>query len=391
MNTLIYNMMKSMRVRSDARRIYRILQKHLDTMPIGYPSTPTGVELRLLTQMFTAEEAEAALNIGWRPETFDEIYRRARLRGFLEEDFRELIDSMASKGCIYSSISGDQKRYACHPLVVGMYEMQLNRLTSNLYLDLRNYILQRFSVEYYTSEVRQMRVIPIHTSVTPQLAIAAYDDIRQIVDQANDRISVSDCICRAAKDSIGEHCRTTERRELCIQFRDFHDIYMRNGIGRAISKQEAFELLDQNEKEGLVLMPTSLQEPQFVCSCCRCCCGILELVGIMPRSVDFVESNYMARLDAKACNGCGKCKARCHMEAILFEGKKAVSIDKRKCIGCGLCVPACPKGSLALVRKDKEFLPPRDLEELYSVIDGHRKSTLGKYSMMLKALAGREV
>lgn len=391
MNSLLNNMAMSISIRPYARRIYRALQKHLDTMPIGYPSTRTGVELSLLAQMFTGEEAEAALSIGWRPETFDEIYKRARLRGFLEEDFQRLIDSMASKGCIFSSASGGRKRYACHPLVIGMYGMQLKRLTSNLYLDLRNYMLKGFSVEYYTSEVRQMRVIPVHGSVTPQLAVAAYDDIRQIVDQARGRISVSECICKVARDFIGERCVATDRRELCMQFRDYHDIYTGNGWGRAISRQEALEILDQNEKEGMVLMPTSLKEPQFVCSCCRCCCSILELVGIMPRSADFVESNYMARLDAKACTGCGRCKTRCQMRAILFTGKKAICIDERKCIGCGLCVTCCPANVLVLVRKDKEFSPPRDLEELYQVIAGHRKNTLQKYYMMLKAFSGNEV
>ena len=155
-------------------------------------------------------------------------------------------------------------------------------------------MIQRFAVEYYTTKVRQMRVIPIHPSVTPQLAITPYDDIRQIVDQAKDRIGVTDCICKVAKDIVGKHCEVTDRREICMGFRDFYDIYERNGWGRAISRQEAFEILDQGEKEGLVLMPASLKDPQFVCSCCGCCCDIMEMVKNMPRSVDFVESNYQA-------------------------------------------------------------------------------------------------
>ncbi len=391
MNTVIANMKKGFRVKSDAQKKYRALQKHLNTMPVGYPSTLTGVELRLLEHMFTTEEAQAALNLGWRLETFEEIFQRARHKGYTEGQFRELIDAMADKGSIFSTVSGDQRRYACHPLVVGMYDMQLQRLTPNLYLDMRDYTLQRFSVEYYTTKVRQMRVIPIHTSVTPQLVIAAYDDIRQTVDQTQDRIRLAKCLCKVAKDSVGKHCRVTNRREVCMFFRDYHDIFARNGWGRTISKQEAFEILDQNEKDGLILMPSSMQEPQLVCSCCGCCCGVMEMVNAMPRSVDFVESNYRAILNPETCTGCGICKDRCQMQAILYNGTQAVAIDERKCIGCGLCVSTCQSNSLSLARKEKDFVPPKDLEELYRVIDQHKKSTLGKFSMVFRALRGREV
>ena len=35
--------------------VYRVLQKHLDKMPIGFPATKSGVELRLLKYLFTPE------------------------------------------------------------------------------------------------------------------------------------------------------------------------------------------------------------------------------------------------------------------------------------------------------------------------------------------------
>ena len=391
MSTLIDNMKKGLRVKSDARKIYRALQKHFNTMPIGYPAAITGADMRLLQHMFTTEEAQAALNIGWRLETFEKIFHRARQKGYTEEKFRKLIDSMDANGCIFSTIENGQMRYAWQPLYIGMYEMQLRRLTPGMYLDIRDYAIERFTTEYLSTKVRQMRVVPIQTSVTPQLSIAAYDDIRQLVDKAQDRIGITDCICKVGKDHVGKPCRVTNRREVCMGFRDYHDIYKRNGWGHSITKKEAFEILNQNEKDGLILMPTSLQDPQFVCSCCACCCGILEMVNAMPRSVDFVESNYRAILKPETCTGCGRCKKRCQMQAIRFDDDKAVAIDERKCIGCGLCVPTCKANSLSMVRKDKEFVPPKDIEDLYTVIDRHKKSTMGKYAMMLKAMIGREV
>jgi NAD-dependent dihydropyrimidine dehydrogenase PreA subunit len=335
MKTVIANFKKGLSVKSDSEKKYRTLQKHLDTMPIGYPSTFSGVELRLLEAMFTTEEAEAALNLSWRLETFAEIFKKASEKGYTEEKFRKLIESMESKGCIFTTVSGEQKRYSLHPLVIGMYEMQIKKMTPGLYLDLRDYVMKKFAMEYYATKVRQMRVIPIHQSVTAQLAVAAYDDIREIVDRTKDRIMITDCICRVGKDMVGQPCRLTDRREVCMGFRDFHDIYTRNGWGRSISKDEALKILDQNEKDGLVLMPATMQEPQYVCSCCGCCCGIIEMVSMLPRSADFVESNYRAVLTPETCLGCGKCEKRCQMGAIRHEDKKAVAIDGKKCIEIG--------------------------------------------------------
>jgi len=47
--------------------LYRQLQRHLDRMPVGFPATESGVEIRILRQIFTPEEAELAL---YKPAPF---------------------------------------------------------------------------------------------------------------------------------------------------------------------------------------------------------------------------------------------------------------------------------------------------------------------------------
>ena len=37
-------------------KIYRELQKHLDRQPIGFPATKSGVELKILTRLFTPRQ-----------------------------------------------------------------------------------------------------------------------------------------------------------------------------------------------------------------------------------------------------------------------------------------------------------------------------------------------
>ena len=58
--------------------IYRKLQLHLDTLPIGYPATESGVEIRILQFLFSPKEAEIAVNMRFIPEPIKKIYRRVK-------------------------------------------------------------------------------------------------------------------------------------------------------------------------------------------------------------------------------------------------------------------------------------------------------------------------
>lgn len=53
--------------------IYRELQEHLDKMPIGFPPTESGVELRILRYLFSPEEAEIATMLNFMPESLKVI------------------------------------------------------------------------------------------------------------------------------------------------------------------------------------------------------------------------------------------------------------------------------------------------------------------------------
>lgn len=384
---------KKLKFFSDAKGNYKSLRKHLDKQPVGFPSTPTGIELRLLRETFTVDEADVALNLNYKSEPFETIYARAKEKGYEEDKFRQLLDSMDKKGSIFVKHKNDEKLYSLHPFAIGIFEMYSSRLTPSFYLDSHNYMLQRFAIEYLTSEPVQMRVIPIKKSVTSLQNIATYDQIREIVDKAEDRIVIAKCICKVGKDLIGDPCNVTDRREVCMGFRDFSDTLVRHGWGRAVAKEEAMEILDQNEKDGLVLIGSSMQEPQFVCSCCDCCCGILEMMKFVPRPVDFAASNYFAKLNNEECKGCQKCVKRCQMEAIQFDddAKKAIAINSKRCIGCGLCVPSCKTNSITLQKKEGEFIPPEDHDALYKMIMQNKKGTIGQLGKMTKAMMGMKV
>ena len=86
-----------------------------------------------------------------------------------------------------------------------------------------------------------------------------------------------------------------------------------------------------------------------------------------PRPVDLVASNFYAVSDPETCTACETCIDRCQMDAIELKDDTAV-INLDRCIGCGVCVPTCPSEAIQLVKKERDLIPPKDMEALYEAI-----------------------
>ncbi len=388
MKQLMSRLMQTMNIFSESHKTYRALQKHLNKQPVGYPSSITGVELRLLRDVFTLPEVAVALELDHKPQPVEAVLEKVKSKGISETVLQMMLDNMERNGAIFVKMVDDRKQYALHPFAVGIYEMKLVNMTPNFYIDSRKYMYQSFGMEFLTTSIPQMRVIPIQKSVDPGTSIATYDEIRETVARNEGRIAISDCICRKGRDMIGRPCEETQRLEVCMGFNDFHDIYTRNGFGRSISKEEAYEILEQNEKDGLVLMPSNCQEAQFVCSCCKCCCGSLEALSLLAKPAEFARSNFYAVLDRNECVGCGKCGKKCKMEAITMEDRNAVAINYDRCFGCGVCVGSCKSGALCLKKKDNEYTPPEDLDALYETILENKNGALRRTVKFVRGVGG---
>jgi Pyruvate/2-oxoacid:ferredoxin oxidoreductase delta subunit len=235
-----------------------------------------------------------------------------------------------------------------------------------------------------------MRTIPIECSLTTEHHVATYDDIRQIVMGTNGKIAATNCICKQEKSLRGKSCKMTERQETCIGFNEIAEYQIEIGAGRPISKEECLEILKQNEKDGLVIQPENAQKPSFLCSCCRCCCGVLDLMKKFPRPAEYWHSNYFAQVDAEACEGCKKCQKRCQMEAISIEDKiSTVNLDR--CIGCGLCVSTCSSKAITMVKKPKVTVSAKDHNSMYKKIMMERLGAIDKLKLMGKMMTGSKI
>jgi electron transport complex protein RnfB len=347
--------------------VYERLREHLDSLPVGYPPTRSGVELRILKKLFTEEEAETACRLGPFPEPAEQIASR------LGRDPRELSDllyRMSRKGLIFRTQSGGLYQYMAIMFVVGIMEYQVNRLDRELCQMIDEYMGEAFAQEMIRPQTPQLRVVPVQQSLAGLMEIKPYDELRKIVESQK-TIAVADCICRKKGSLMGHSC--SKPLENCFLFGAMGEFYIENGMDRRILPEEALEILRRNEEAGLVPSPSNAQRAGGMCSCCGCCCGVLKAIKLHPNPATLAKSNYFARIDQDLCAGCETCLDRCQMEAIYMDGDWAV-IDRKRCIGCGLCVTTCPAKALRLEAKgaQEQYVPPVRPVDTYTQIAKER-------------------
>jgi Pyruvate/2-oxoacid:ferredoxin oxidoreductase delta subunit len=269
-----------------------------------------------------------------------------------------------------------------------MFEYQANRLTDEFIQDFNRYMDDiRFGIDFISAKLPQMRTIPIAKSIRPHHQVSAFDEVTALLGPAQGPFVIIDCICRKKKVMEGEVCRVTERSETCMAIGHMAESCLRLGFGRAITRDEALAILEQNQKQGLVLQPSNTQTAEFICSCCGCCCGMLRMQQRLPKPLEFWASNFYAVIDSAACNGCGTCAKRCQTAAARIEAaqQKAV-LNLDRCIGCGNCVPTCPQKAISLVKKPVEVRPPQNREALLDILGAHKQGRWGKIKVAGKFL-----
>jgi len=350
-----------------AGNIFEGLREHLDSLPVGYPKTESGVELRILKKLFTEEEAEMACQLKLVPETPDQIARRL---GRTPEVLSSLLYTMSKKGLILRVKVEGAYHYMAMMFIVGILEYQLNNLDRELIECFDQYAQEAMFAELIRGETPQLRVVPVQQSLDAAMEIKPYDELRKIVESQK-TIALADCLCRKKSSLLGHPCN--KPMESCFVFGAMGEFYIENGLARRVTREEAWSVLQRNEESGLVPSPANAQKTGGMCNCCACCCGMLKAIKLHSHPSHLVKSNYYARVDENLCAGCETCLERCQMEAIFMEDDRAV-IDLRRCLGCGLCVTTCPTKALSLRQKalKEHYLPPETPRDTYLQIAKER-------------------
>ncbi|MFX0135906.1 MAG: ATP-binding protein [Candidatus Hodarchaeota archaeon] len=363
--------MSKQETNTTSQDVYRELQEHIDTFPVGFPSTESGVEISLLKQLFTPEEAQIASKLRFYPsfgdgESLDSIFDRIKTLGlkYTKEELENHLVNMAEKGAIKLSKIGNQKAYSGAILIIGMFEFQVNKLTKEFAKDMKQYMQEYIILEMAKTLPLQIRTIPIGVTIDHNTDAANFDDVKNLVENVEGPFSLTNCVCRQSKNTLGKTCKATSRLEVCIGFGDLAQIYIDMGWAREISKEEVIETLKKNEEEGLVFQLGNSQKTDFICSCCGCCCEVILNIKTFPNPGDIITTNNYAKIESDLCTGCGTCIERCQMEAITL-GDDISSVNRLRCIGCGNCISVCPSEAIKLLKKEQQFTPPKTLKEYY--------------------------
>ena len=249
------------------------------------------------------------------------------------EFVQEQCDKLVNAGVIRVRYRGEEPCYYYPIWVPGIMEGILsNREQCEKYPDLgvcfEEYTRIRVGMlaPVLGGGVNFMRVMPVMSAIENNSHRASYDELSTIIENAT-AISVGPCSCRRSRRLMGEGCGHLEE-DMCMYLNDNAINFSKNGEHRLISKEEAYEILQRAEDNGLVHDVN--QAPGFdgvtaICNCCGCSCYALRITE-MFRSPEGVSSNFIARVDKDKCVACGQCVENCQPNAVRL-GQKLCTSD----------------------------------------------------------------
>ena len=132
---------------------YRQLQEHLDKLPIGYPKTNSGVEIRILQLLFTPIEVKVALCLSLGNASVETVRKRLDNKfGISHEPGKvaKILHDMFMKGAINRSRK-EPFKYSNAMLAIGMFEHQVGDLSKEMVEMVHQYFDEGFDCLLYTS------------------------------------------------------------------------------------------------------------------------------------------------------------------------------------------------------------------------------------------------
>ncbi len=333
-------------------KVYEKLADELNRIPNGFPRTESGTELKLLAKLFSVEDAGLASTLSMEPKALKEIAEQNKLS---ESEAKSRLIGMVKRGLI--DIKREEGRgfvFFLIPFVVGFYERQNAKIDKEFAHLFEQYYHEQFH-KVMLAEPSVHRIIPLEKAIPVDIDVMPYEKASNYLDQAQSW-GVLDCICRVQKRLIGEGCGHTE--ENCLVFSPRKGAFDRSEDIKALTREEAMNVLVEADREGLVHSVNNAQnEVYYVCNCCTCSCGVLRGMVEYGSENSIARSDFYARVEAESCTGCEACIERCHFNAMTMTDGVCV-VDTNLCYGCGLCISSCDSEALTLIQKAPEELTP---------------------------------
>ena len=324
----------------------------------------------LTEELFTPEEAEVFLAI---PRGYHPANAIADVLGKPTEEVEPILEGMAEKGLCVSGNMGDTVFYGSLPFLPGIFEFQFMRGSTTekdkrLARLIRDYKMA-VAVVKKPSPVKfpTTRVIPVNRTIDAEITPHTYDQAASYITKY-DPIAVSTCYCRHEAKLIDQNDDCGKPDGVCMQFGMVAQFVIDRGIGRQITNDEALNILEQCEKEGLVHSTINRQEIEWLCNCCKDHCTILKKAFSHPKPALVLNSGFQPVRDMASCKSCGICIERCPASALAMDEDTKTTADLDRCIGCGVCASGCPEDAITLIERAGSQPPPFDQKALKEAI-----------------------
>jgi len=342
--------------------------------------------LPVIAAKYTPDEAAFLTGIPFSPKN---LHVLAELKRMDPAPLASRLDELTRKGFLYKFERDGVPHYMLNDIFMLMRTAGWPGRTDEIsrqFAVLSDNLFPTFMQPWETVKEKGLRVLPINAAIEDKQAVLPYEEVKKHLDSYT-YFSVSYCPCRVKK-SLVTGAPDKYPLEVCLHFDRLGRYAVENGFGRQITREETERILQQCAEAGLIHAMSNQQEkPDTICNCCNCCCMWFEAVRRMKHE-GLVPSNYHAKLKQQTCTGCGLCVKRGPMGALKLKespqarGRKTTLPDRDGrarelinktgkvselnvdlCIGCGVCAYKCPSGSLTLVRKAEEHLPPRTMRD----------------------------
>ena len=358
--------------------LYTRLAKHLEGLIMGYPYTDELLDL--LKEMFSPPEAMVALAIpnNLEPLQVTSMKTIAARADLPMPEVAAALDKMADRNMLFTAPTADGSMgYALLQVGYGLPQTffwkgnQDDTTKRMAKLVLKYFTVPTTQKIYGGVRTKSFKYAPANRSIEiPMQGVMPHEQIGPIVEAAT-KIAVAHCPCRMSAKVLGRtDCHHS--LQVCVKYDEMAEFVIDKGLARQISKDEAHQIMENSEKEGLVHMVDNAQgQIKHTCNCCGHYCwnvGILRRRKI--RRDDLMAVYFIRETELDECIGCGACAEICPVDAVKMVEDKP-QVDQEWCIGCGVCAIQCPADVISISRRIEQQAP-QDVAELHRLIKQER-------------------
>jgi ferredoxin/predicted transcriptional regulator len=322
---------------------------------LGATVQPTSKIVPQILEELTDEKEQRLLMAAAPPATVEELAERT---GLDPDAVEKMVDPLFIKGLLFKSKKKDAIRYYRFRNLMQLHDATGVTIGApQKVLDLWKEHTKTEWIEWVNqleSAIPRpvLRVIPVNQSVEQTSQVLAFEDLKELVDDAK-TLATTKCSCRAIDGACGLPI------DVCIQVDRAAEYAIERGTGRELTKPETMEMLKQCAEDGLVAVSENKRGlGMVICNCCGDCC--INWTSLKQGSRKFAApSRYRATITDDDCNGCEVCIDRCYFDALAMDGEGDLAVvNDENCMGCGLCQVVCPTDAIGMdLTRDEEFVP----------------------------------